>query len=87
MTGYKYASVVRLAMDDPRNDDLNEGDVIIVAGKHDDYEYMVFGDEEFVDVECEVLGVLGADYRMSKSEIKSWAADQDQAAEIAEGSV
>lgn len=87
MSSYKYASVVQLAEDDPANDHLEEGGIRLVAGKHEDgYSYTVRDHDagDFVDVECRVLGVLEADYRMNKSEIVSWAADQDEAVQYAQ---
>lgn len=75
---YLYASVVRLTMDDPRNDSLEEGDVMIVSGKHEDgYSYTVVDEEKrgFTDVECEVLRTVESPYRMGKQEIRSWAAE------------
>lgn len=87
LTSYKYASVVRLTMDDPRNDHMKEGSVILVAGRHEEeYSYTVLDDEKegFTDVECESLGVLEADYRMNQDEITTWGADQDEARELAE---
>lgn len=81
MSSYKYASVVQLVEDDPANP-ASKGDIRLVAGKHEEtYSYSVLDRDagDFVDVECRVLGVLEADYRMNKSEIVSWAADQDEA--------
>lgn len=86
MTSYKYASVTRLTMDDPCNEHLEEGTVLLTAGKHEEtYTYAVLDEDKegFTDVECEVLGVLEADQRMNKDEIETWAADQDRALELA----
>lgn len=88
MSSYKYASVVQLTEDDPaEKSTLEEGDIRLVAGKHEEsYSYSVLAEasKDFVDVGCRVLGVLEADYRMSKSEIVSWAADQDEAVQYAQ---
>ena len=57
---YRYATLVRLTMDDPRNEDMNEGTEFLAAGKHEDgYSYNVIGDEDLVTVECETVGVVG----------------------------
>lgn len=85
MSSYKYASVVQLDEDDPRND-LKAGDVLLVEGKNEDgYTYTVRDPTagDFVDIDCRVVGRLEADYRMSKQEIRAWAADQDRAVELA----
>lgn len=86
---YRYASVVRLTMDDPTND-IGEGDVFIVAGQCEDGVFHTVLDDEtkgFVDVECEVIDTFHADYRMSKSEIKAWAGDLDEAKQAAKNAM
>lgn len=87
MSNYRYAAVVQLTMDDPVNEDRNEGDVMLVAGKNaDGYSYTVIDEdtEGFVDVECEVLGTIEAPERMTENGIRAWAANQPEARELAE---
>lgn len=83
---YRYVSVVRLTMDDPTNENLDEGTILMQAGKCEDGVAHTVLDEEngdFVDVECEVLTTLKAEYRMGEREIERWAADQDEAKQAA----
>lgn len=85
MASYRYASVVRLTMDDPRNDNLSEGDVLIAAGKCEDgVSHTVLNPEEkgFTDVECEVLETFEADRVMSEGDITDWGAEQARKAEV-----
>ena len=82
---YRYASVVRLLEYDPRND-VDPGQIYIVEGKNEDgYSRTVMDDdiEGFRDLRFEVLGRIGpTDYPMSKDEVTSWAAKQDEALDI-----
>ena len=85
MKTYKYAAVIQLTESDPVNS-LEEGDIFLVAGKHEDgHSYTVLDEEagDIVDIECEVIKRLEADYRMPKEEIVSWAAEQERAREAA----
>jgi hypothetical protein len=87
MASYKYASVVRLTMDDPRNDNLEEGDVLMTAGKCEDgVSHTVLNPETkgFTEVECEVIETFEADQVMSKSDIMDWGATQAKKANVME---
>lgn len=87
MASYKYACVVRLTMDDPRNDNLEEGDVLIAAGKCEDgVSHTVLDPEKkgFTEVECEVIETFEADQVMSKSDITDWGATQAQKQNVME---
>jgi len=81
---YRYATVVQLTMDDPRNGH-EEGDILLVAGNHpESYSYTVYGENDFVDVECDSLQVVGpSPSHMNKAEVQAWASGQPKAKEAA----
>lgn len=84
---YSYATVVKQAEYDPRND-IESGQVFIVAGRHPDgYSYTVVDEqnEGFRDIHCETLGVVGpADSRLDKMGIQRWASEQEAPTALAE---
>jgi len=87
MASYKYASVVRLTMDDPRNENLEEGDVLMAAGQCDDeVSHTVLNPDTkgFTEIECEVIETFEADQVMSKSDIMDWGATQAQKQNVME---
>ncbi len=78
---YRYASKVRLTMDDPRNENMTEGTVMMLAGKCDEGVAYTVVDEEkegYTNVECEVLAQYHADERMSEDEIKNFGVAQSK---------
>lgn len=77
---YRWASVVRLTMDDPVNDHMEEGTETIVAGRCEDgISHTVFDPEargDFVRIECEVLQQYHAESRMTRDDIVTWAVEK-----------
>ena len=83
---YRHVSVIRLTMDDPVNEDLNEGDVLLRAGRCEDgVSHTVLSEQtkSFLDVECEVLGRLETESKMTEREIEQWAAGQERVKDLA----
>lgn len=78
MTQYKYGTILE-AQDDgqPPNDNIEEGDLIIKAGKHeaDSLEYMG-SDGDLLAVEFEAVAVYESNTRMSEREAQSFARDR-----------
>jgi len=73
---FRHASVVRLTMDDPTNENRTKGTILIKAGPCKDgvgYSTYCEEDEKYVDVSCEVLKRFKSDTVMTKRDIKSWA--------------
>lgn len=76
---YKWASIIRLTMDDPVNDNLDEGTEMIAAGRCEDgVSHTVFDREtgDFIDISCEVVKRYQADSWMSKRDIQTWASQK-----------
>ncbi len=88
MASYLYATVVRLVRDAPGDGRLVAGDLMIVAGKHEEgYRYRVKSDEHrgFPSVECETVRIVGpAASKMGGDLIRVWAAQQPDALELLE---
>jgi hypothetical protein len=81
---YRYAATVKQTMDDPVND-VEAGTITIVAGRCDDGVIRTVLDDEtkdFLDIKGEVIERFHADTRMSKRDIKSWAATQANESEV-----
>ena len=76
---YRSASMVRLSMDDPVNDRLEKGTVMLIEGPCEDgisHTVMDRDQGDFVDIECELLETFEADSWMTKEEIKDWGVEQ-----------
>ena len=74
---YRWASIIRLTMDDPVNEKLDEGTEMTVSGRCEDgVSHTVFDREtgDFIDIQCEVVKRYQADSWMSKTDIQTWAA-------------
>lgn len=81
---YETVSVVRLTMDDPTNENMEEGDVMIAAGScpHGNaYSVLHEAGEDFVDIECEVLEQFEPEKPMMKSDIIDWGVQQAKKSE------
>ena len=81
---YRHAATVKQTMDDPVND-VEAGTITIVAGRCDDGVIRTVIDDEtegFLDIEGDVIERFHADARMSKRDIKSWAAEKANASEV-----
>ena len=78
MTQYKYGTVL-VAQNDgkPPNDNLEEGDKIIRAGKHetDSIEYIT-EDNDIHVIAFETIGVYESDSRMSQREAHEFAREK-----------
>ena len=73
---YKYGTVLRVLNDDPTND-LEEGDIILEAGKLEDGDsYTTLGDDGPVTVEMEAVEIYESDTQMGKREAKEFARDR-----------
>jgi len=72
---YQYGSVLRVLNDDPTNN-LDEGDIILEAGKMEDGDsYTVLADSGPVKVEMETVEVYENDQKMAEREAKEFARD------------
>jgi len=79
---YRYATVVKQTMDDPRND-IEAGRVEIVAGQFEDGVIRtVFHDGDFLEIEGKQLEQFHADTRMSASDIRTWAVGKAKKSEV-----
>jgi len=81
---YRYACTVKQEMYDPAND-IEAGRIEIIAGKCEDGVMRTVVDEEnedFLDITGEVIERFHADTRMSKRDIKSWAAGKANESEV-----
>lgn len=73
---YEYVSICQLTMPDPRDDvDLTAGDIVLQAGPRAEHgnAYSVYMDGDFVDIECDVLGILRPARPMTDENILNWA--------------
>lgn len=78
MSNYCYGSVLEAQNDGyPPNDGIDEGDLIVRAGKHeaDSIEYMT-EDDEIEVISFESVGIYEADEPMSEREAQEFAKDQ-----------
>lgn len=73
---YRYGTVLEVQNDDPNNG-IEEGDIILEAGKLDDGDsYTVLTDDGVVAVEMETIGVYENDTEMGEMEAKAFARDE-----------
>lgn len=73
---YRYGTILRVTNDDPRND-LEEGDIIIEAGKLEDGDsYTVLSDAGPVEVVMETVEVYKSDQPMAEREAMEFARDR-----------
>lgn len=76
MTRYRYGTILEVQNDDPTNG-IDEGDILIEAGKVDDGDsYTVLADEGPVTVEMETVVVYESDSEMGEREAKEFARDR-----------
>jgi hypothetical protein len=76
MSQYRYGTILRVLNDDPTNS-LEEGDIIIEAGKLEDGDsYAVLSDNGPVKVEMETVAVYESDHQMGEREAKEFARDR-----------
>jgi len=78
MSNYRYATVLEAQQDgQPPNDNIEQGDKIIRAGKHetDSIEYLAENNDMAV-IEFEAVKVFESDSMMSESEAHEFAKEQ-----------
>lgn len=76
MSTYRYGTVLRLLTDDPHNG-LEEGDIVLGAGKLDDGDsYTVLTDDGSVTVEMEAVAVYESDTTLSEQDAKAFARER-----------
>jgi len=78
MTTYRYGTLLRAKNDDPHPDnDVEEGDLHIKAGKHEDGDrYEVMTEGKIAVVELETVKVYEADEPMSQRQAQQFVRDQ-----------
>jgi hypothetical protein len=78
MSSYKYATVLEAQSDGkPPNDNIEKGDKIVRAGKHetDSIEYIA-DDNDIAVVEFEQVACYESDTKMGEREAQKFAKDQ-----------
>jgi hypothetical protein len=78
MTQYKYGTILRAVDDDPsERGDIEEGDLILKAGKHEDgHSYQTLTSDDIATVRFEAVAVYECPDWLSKSAMIDFTRDQ-----------
>jgi hypothetical protein len=78
MAQYKYATVLEAQQDGkPPNDNIEKGDKMVKAGKHESDTDEFLDEENGIQVlEYEAVAIYESDYKMTKKEAHKFARDQ-----------
>lgn len=76
MSTYRYGTILRVQNDDPHNS-LEEGDIVIEAGKLEDGDsYAVLAEDGPAKVEMETVAVYESESKMGEREAKEFARER-----------